>query len=136
MNGRPVLPRRSGWIRIPDSQSAARSLRRNNPAQRMTPGQYDAAMIDLRRWSARLVEFWGACPFNQGSPASRTPVRGILQLEYGVAIAAHAFHTQEINGSGRSQASPGALRGLPPPKVAGTLNVCTLPFAWWQSTWI
>ena len=54
----------------------------------MTPGQHDAATIDLRRWPGGLGEGWHAGPLDQRSPAGGTPVGNGLRAQHGVAVAA------------------------------------------------
>jgi hypothetical protein len=66
-----------------------------------------------------------------------------------VALAANPFHSSKITGSGATDPTPAPPRvasltagrwphrwwHLAPPQVAGTLELCTLRFGWWQSTW-
>jgi hypothetical protein len=58
----------------------------------MTPRQYDATMIHFRRWSGSLVESRQAGPLNQRPAASRAPVYSGLFVQYGMTLAANAFH--------------------------------------------
>jgi hypothetical protein len=70
------------------------SLRRDNPAQRVTPRQDDAAMIDLGGWARWMGEGWCAGSLNQCSAARGAPVVGNgLKSQDGTAVAANAFHT-------------------------------------------
>jgi hypothetical protein len=106
MSDRPGWPKRLDSIRIPDSddfRNACASLRRNNPAQRMTPGQHDAAMIDLGGRPGGLIERGRAGPLNQRPAARGTPVGNGFQSQHGVAMAANTFHLSKPNGCGRLQ---------------------------------
>ena len=69
------------------------SLRRNYPAHGMMPGQDDAAMIDLGGKLAGLIGDSQVGPLHQCASAGRTPVRGGLQAQHGVALAANSLHT-------------------------------------------
>jgi len=69
----------------------------------MTPGQNDAAMIDLGGRPSGLVERGRAGPLNQRSTACGTPVRDGLLFEYCPAVAANTFHLSKPNGYGRPQ---------------------------------
>lgn len=68
------------------------SLRRNNSAQRMTPGQHNSAMIYLRLW--RPGRNFHAGPLNQRPAAGRTPIRDGLFGKHRPAMAANPFHSQ------------------------------------------
>jgi hypothetical protein len=72
------------------------SLRRNNPPQRMSPGQHDATMIDLRLCASRLVENRQTSALNQCPPASRAPVGYGLLVEHRPALAANSLHTKRL----------------------------------------
>src|ERR1035441_8356463 len=90
----------------------------------MTAGQEQAAMIALlaRGHCLRRIGLnFGA--FAQRATAGGTPVGHSLFVEDCVAVAADAFHTFKITGSGRL--------GL-----FVRLKLCTLPFGWWQSIWM
>jgi hypothetical protein len=65
----------------------------NNPAQRVTPGQDDAAMVDLGGGPGGLVEEGRAGTLNQCSSAGRTPVGFGFWTQHSVAVAASTFHT-------------------------------------------
>jgi hypothetical protein len=67
----------------------------------MTPGQHDAAMVDLRRWPTGLVENRKPCPLNQCPAASGAPVGHGLFVEHCPALAANSLHIQKTTGSGR-----------------------------------
>src|SRR5580658_100049 len=77
------------------------SLRRNNPTQRMTPRQHNAAMIDVRPWAGSEIERGDRLPFDQSSSASRTPVGACLSGKQSVAMAADALHNIEDYRIGR-----------------------------------
>jgi len=66
----------------------------------VTPGQHNAAMIHFGRWSAGPLEGRRAGLLKQRSAARGAPVGHALQTQYGVAVAANAFHTIKITGSG------------------------------------
>jgi hypothetical protein len=76
-------------------------MRRNNPAQRMTPWQHDPPMIDLRRRPAAQFKFRRARSLNQCPAARWTPVRQSLRPQHSMAMAANPFHDFKRNGSGR-----------------------------------
>jgi hypothetical protein len=65
----------------------------------MTPGQHDAAMIDLNRWHSGLIDSRQAGPLNQRSAAGRTPICFSFFAEHGPALAANPFHAFKITGS-------------------------------------
>jgi len=88
----------------------------------MTPGQHDAAMIDLGHRRTGLIGNRQAGPFDQRSAAGRTPIRHSLFAEHCTALAANPFHSFKITGFSRFFAQ-------------ATLELCTLPFGWWPSTW-
>jgi hypothetical protein len=70
------------------------SLRRNNPAQCVTPGQDDAAVVDHRRWGGTLeIRYGWAGPLNQRPSAGWAPIGGYFQSDFCVAMAADAIHT-------------------------------------------
>jgi hypothetical protein len=87
----------------------------------VTAGQDDAAMINFLRRGQRLAGESG--PLDQRATAGRTPVCHGLFGEHGAALSANAFHTSKITGSGRNLS-------------AAKLEICTLPFGWWQSMWM
>jgi hypothetical protein len=62
----------------------------------MTPGQYNAAMINFCGWRSRLFGIRPFCPLNQRPAAGRTPIRHVIFCQHCVALAANSFHTQEI----------------------------------------
>jgi len=100
MSGRPGLPKQLGSIRARNSVDFrnSRSLRRNNPTQRVTPGQHDAAMIHLR-WGQRWMILYGKSgSLDQRPAAGRTPIRHGLFAEHRPALAANPFHTFKITG--------------------------------------
>ena len=66
----------------------------------MTPGQNDAAMIDLRRGHCERRIGWECCAFHQRAAAGRAPVRYRLFRQHGAAMAANPFHSFQITGSG------------------------------------
>jgi len=102
MNGRRVWPKRLGSIQILDSVGfrIVHLLRRNNSAQRMTPGQNDAAMIHLR-WGQRWMILDGESGTLDECPATcRTPIRRDRFAEHRPALAANPFHAFKITGSG------------------------------------
>jgi hypothetical protein len=76
------------------------SLWSNDPAQRMTPGQHDAAMIDHLRWGHCVrqsrLKF---CSLDQCPAARRTPIRHSFFAEHRPALAANPFHAFQITGS-------------------------------------
>jgi hypothetical protein len=50
-------------------------LRSNDPAQRVTAGQHDAAMIDNLRRGRRWMKLdWQSCPLDQRAAAGWTPI--------------------------------------------------------------
>jgi len=75
-------------------------LRSNNPAHRVTTGQDDAAMIDLRRRAGGLVERGHCFLLNQCTTAGGTPVGSDLQIEHGVALSANASHNKRLTDWG------------------------------------
>jgi hypothetical protein len=68
------------------------SLWRNNPTQRVTARQYDAAMIHFRREAGGMVECRHSVPLNQGPSAHRAPAGFGVEREHGMAMAADTFH--------------------------------------------
>ena len=68
-------------------------LRRNDPAQRVSPRQHDAAMVDLRR---RLCFLRQLCPFHQGPSAGGAPVSLRILRNHGMALTANPFHTESL----------------------------------------
>ena len=101
MSGKPDWLRQLDWIQIPDSVEfrIVHSLRRNNSAQRMTPGQHDATMIDFGCRRTVLAALRQAGPLNQCTAASRTPIRLSLLIKHRPALAANPFHAFKITGS-------------------------------------
>jgi len=130
------------------------SLRSDDSTQRMAPGQYDATVIDHLRLGHCVrrsrLEFGS---LNNSPAAGRTPIRDGFFAEHGVALAANPFHSFKITGSGgrirgfgtktpvppqkvsRTAGGQPRRRQMAPPQVAGTLELCTLRFGWWLSTW-
>ena len=68
------------------------SLRCDDPAQRMMPGQHNPPMIDLGRSPAGLAVGRQAPPLHQGPAAGRTPIRHGLFVEHCPALAANPLH--------------------------------------------
>jgi len=62
----------------------------------MTPGQHDAAVIDLGRRAGALAESRQALPLQQRPAAGRTPIRESLFGKHRPAVAANPFHIQEL----------------------------------------
>ena len=79
----------------------------------MTPGQNDAAMIDLGGRPGGLVECGRAGPLNQRSTARGTPVDNGFQFQHGTALAANPFHTQKTTGYGRLRVQHRPYRAFP-----------------------
>jgi hypothetical protein len=76
------------------------SLRRNNPAHGVTPGQHDAAMIYLDRRRAGFADSRQTSSLDQRPAASRAPIRDGLFAEHRPAMAANPFHSFQITGLG------------------------------------
>ena len=68
----------------------------------MTPGQHDAAMIDLGRGRAELIGSRQAGSLHQRPAACRTPIRLSFFGKHCPALAANAFHAFKITGSARA----------------------------------
>jgi hypothetical protein len=78
---------------VPDSLPQEKSLRSDNPAERVTPGQDDAAMVHhLRRGGTLGILIGQAGAFYHCATAGGTPIRYRLQAQYGAAVAANTFH--------------------------------------------
>jgi hypothetical protein len=71
-------------------------LRRDNPSQRMPPGQHDAAMIDLDTRSARVLQLRRNLPLDNCPSARRAPVSLHLLAHYGMALTANPLHIEKI----------------------------------------
>jgi hypothetical protein len=67
-------------------------LRRNNSAQRMTPRQHNAAMIDFGRRPGCMIEGRLTGALYQGSAAGGAPISFSLSAKHCMAMAANAFH--------------------------------------------
>jgi hypothetical protein len=73
-------------------------LRRNNSAQRVTPGQHNAAMVHFSGWLAAWAVNRLAGSLHQSSSAGGAPVGGIPLFHHRVALAANPFHAFKNTG--------------------------------------
>ncbi len=98
MSGRRGWPRPLDSTRRPDSLPAC-SLRRDNPAQRVSLGEHDAAMVDLGLCPRNCFRNAGTHALRQRSATGRAPIACGFFAEHGVALAANSFHSLKFTGS-------------------------------------
>jgi hypothetical protein len=77
---------------IPKKQSESKSLRRDNPTQRMPPRQHNAAMIHLNRSAPAAFHRLNRLPLRQSPSASRTPIRPRIGRKRRMALSTNPFH--------------------------------------------